>query len=131
MSRTAPAPGPDLGSWPAPPPRLAREDGRIVVWLEGEQDLFTAASLRDVLTAVTAASDGDVVVDMSQVTFIDAAALAVIIRDRNRLLELRRRLSVRAPSPPACRMLDLCSLWELADAPPPGIDRVEIRGSER
>lgn len=126
MSRTAPAPDSDLGGWPAPPPRLAREGGHIVVWLEGEQDLFTATSLRDVLTAATTASDGDIVIDLSQVTFIDASALAVIVRDRNRLQRMHRCLTVRAPSRPARRILDVCNLGDLVERAPETVDRVEI-----
>ncbi len=54
-------------------------DGRAEIRLVGEFDLAAAADLsRELLGGLTAAKS--VVVDMSEVTFIDSSALAVFVR---------------------------------------------------
>src|SRR5262245_44082883 len=51
------------------------EPGRAVVTVAGELDVATSPQLRDCL----AATEGDVVVDLAGVTFIDSTALGVLV----------------------------------------------------
>ena len=97
---------PDWGSAP-----FVSHDGKqAVVWLNGEQDIATVPVLADTLADVTSADDADLIVDLSDVTFMSAATIGQLIRARNLLLGLSRNLMLRSPSKCARRLLDLCGL---------------------
>jgi anti-sigma B factor antagonist len=88
-----------------PVKEVATHDGAVVVRLTGELDLYNAPAVRDALFAVVADADR-VVVDMTDVSFVDSTALGVLIEARGRLqnrgafflaspgLETRRALEV-------------------------------------
>lgn len=78
-------------------------DGAVVVFLQGEFDLSSRAVLDQAL-ATAQAGAGDVVVDLSRVTFMDGTSLRRLLSTRRELSASRRRLVVRAPSRP-CRLL--------------------------
>jgi anti-anti-sigma factor len=110
-ARTSPTdaePHPDVLPSPDHPP--------AVVALTGELDVLTAPDVRRVLQ--DAGADGDVVVDLSEVTFIDCSNLGTLLEARNRL---GSRLSLRACSRPVQRLLaltGLCDAFTLVDAEP-------------
>lgn len=93
-----------------PPPDVRREGARMVVSLRGEQDASTARTVADALAAAAAAGDGDVVVDLSEVQFMDAAIITELARRRAALRPEHRALVLRAPSRFAQRLLDVCGL---------------------
>lgn len=84
---------------------VATHDGAIVVRLTGELDLYNAQAVRDALFAAVVDADR-LVVDMTDVSFVDSTALGVLIEARGRLqnrsafflaspgLETRRALEV-------------------------------------
>ncbi len=78
-------------------------DGAVVVFLQGELDLSSLAVLDQAMTAARA-GHGDVVVDLSRVTFMDGTSLRRLLHSRAQLSAVGRRLVVRAPSRP-CRLL--------------------------
>lgn len=97
----------------APPDRPAR--AWPVFPLIGDVDIATAAAVtRDLDEAIADARDG-LIVDLSQVTFLDATGLRV-------LLETQRhggdRLRLRRPSRPVTRLLELTGLVGAFSAPP-------------
>lgn len=92
--------------------------GSAVVWLSGEQDLATKNQLCEVLALEFSAHDSDVIVDLSDVTFLDCSAVGVLVRANRWITEQSRWMSVRAPSPCARRLLDLCGLNALLDTRP-------------
>jgi anti-sigma B factor antagonist len=100
---------------------MSRDRAQLVVWLRGEDDLNTAARVAKVLADVAAEGDGDLVVDLSQVEFMDAAIITVLVRRRDLLRAQSRDLFLRDPSWHARRVLELCGLLELVD-PAPSID---------
>jgi anti-anti-sigma factor len=82
--------------------------------------MATATRLSDVLVQAIALDDDNLVVDLSDVEFMDAATVGVIMRARD-LLRLRSRsLAFRSPSKPARRLLDLCGLAYLVERHPVG-----------
>lgn len=91
---------------------IQRETG-VVVWVVGEHD----ASTRDALTATfvrcLASGSGDVVADLSGVTFMSAATVGVLVDARRRALGQGRRFMVRAPSRRAAQVLELCGLFDV------------------
>ena len=96
-------------------PFVSREGERSVVWLAGEQDLATVPLLIRTLAAVTARDHADLVVDLGEVSFVDARTLGVLIRGRRVLRDLSRDLTLRAPSRFARRVLELCGVADLLD----------------
>jgi len=63
--------------------RVEREQSCAVVVATGEIDLHTAPGLRRAL-AVAVALSGHVVVDLTEVSFMDSTGLAVVLRARGR-----------------------------------------------
>jgi anti-anti-sigma factor len=53
---------------------------RTVVWLRGEHDVSTVSALSQTMARAIALDDGDLVVDLSGVQFMDAATVGVIVR---------------------------------------------------
>jgi anti-sigma B factor antagonist len=64
---------------------IDQQDGSVVVSLAGELDLYNAPQLRTALLAECAAAPQLLVVDLSEVDFIDSTALGVLIEARRRL----------------------------------------------
>ena len=91
------------------------ESDRIVVWLRGEHDVSTVAALSQTMARAIALDDGDLVIDLSGVDFMDAATVGVIVRARDFLDVQSRSLTLRSPSTSAARVLDLCHLADLRE----------------
>jgi anti-sigma B factor antagonist len=91
---------------------------RAVVWLRGEYDISTVAALAETMACAVALEDGDVVLDLSGVQFMDAATVGVIIRARQFLRLRSRSLRLRCPSTYTRHVFDLCGLAHLLDPRP-------------
>lgn len=96
-------------------PAVSRDGDRVVVWLSGEHDIATVFVLADTLARAIAVGGGDVVVDLSQVGFIGAATIDLLVRSKDLLGQQSRTLTVRSPSRRAIRLLDLCGLLGLVE----------------
>lgn len=92
-----------------------RNSDRTVVWLRGEHDVSTVAALSEVMARAIALDDADVVVDLSEVQFMGAATVGVIIRAREFLRLRSRFLVLRSPSECVRRILDVCGRSDLLD----------------
>jgi anti-anti-sigma factor len=89
-----------------PPVRgVEQRNGGVVVRLGGELDLYNADDVRRALAGAIDGGAGRIVVDMSEVDFVDSTALGVLIEARSKLgydgvllaapqLETRRTLEV-------------------------------------
>jgi anti-sigma B factor antagonist len=84
-------------------------DGVVVVRLGGELDLYNAHEVRAALTDAADSRPERVVVDLSQVEFIDSTALGVLIEARTRL-ENRRAFLLAAPGAETRRALEVSGL---------------------
>ena len=84
-----------------------------VIRVHGEQDIATKVPLVVAIARAARRDDADLLVDLSEVTFMDASTIGAIVASRNRLRSRSRSLEVRAPSPAARRVLDLCGLAHL------------------
>jgi anti-sigma B factor antagonist len=80
-----------------------------VVKLAGELDLYNAPQVRDALTDACADSPGRVVIDLSEVEFIDSTALGALIEARTRLNN-RRAFLLAAPALETRRALAISGL---------------------
>jgi anti-sigma B factor antagonist len=81
--------------------------------LQGEVDLASAQTIRELLTNAIAADDADVVVDMSRVTFMGATGLNILVSALNRLGDTGRRLIVKSPSASVRRILGICQMDQI------------------
>lgn len=96
-----------------PAPRGSAPHGdayRSVVWLRGEYDLSTLTAVSETLARAIAVDEADVVVDLSEVTFMGAETVGMIVRARAFLGLRSRSLELRCPSARARRVLDLCDI---------------------
>jgi anti-sigma B factor antagonist len=95
---------------------VSTEDGehgtRIVVSLVGEADVTTRV-LGDVLGAEAAKKPRLLLVDMSELAFIDSSALHEIVRVHRRLRADGCLLAIVSPSPAVARVLQLSALDQL------------------
>ena len=83
--------------------------GDVTVVVCGDIDVATARELNDNLQAVERSSR-DVIVDLTGVGFIDAAALRVLILSHRRLAATGRHLTLYNVSGPPSRVLLLAGL---------------------
>jgi len=72
-------------------------NGTRVVVATGEIDMASAPGLWEALSEAIAAGQGDVIVDLSGVTFIDSQGLSVLVRACKALSPEGRGLCLRSP----------------------------------
>jgi anti-anti-sigma factor len=127
-----PGPGPEGGSSTggAGPPalddlvaavRVSTDGVRTTAWLSGEHDTTTCVLVGQVLGHALGLTDAHVVVDLSEVDFLDASTVRVLLATRRRLAREGRRFAVRTPSPQARRVLELCELSTLVEPTVPAL----------
>ena len=80
------------------------------VVLDGEIDIATAPAIRRFLMAAISGGNVQLAVDMSGVTFIDAAGIGVLVAAANQAREAGGGLSLLAPSRQVRRLLDIFHL---------------------
>jgi anti-sigma B factor antagonist len=92
-----------------PPVRAVETvDGSVVVRLAGELDLYNADEVRAALAEAIAGSPNRLVVDMSEVEFVDSTALGVLIEARTKVG--KERLALAAPQLDTRRTLQVSGL---------------------
>jgi anti-sigma B factor antagonist len=92
-------------------------DGRGLL-LGGELDLSNANDLLDVARGHLPAGDGDLVMDLAEVTFMDSTGLSILVQIA-RLLEGKGRLILEAPGKAVSRLFELTGVQ--------GMSNLEVR----
>ena len=90
--------------------QLALGEFEQVISVAGEIDISNAAHLTRFVARLVDCADGDVSLDLAEVSYIDSTGLSVLLQARQRLLAHGRRLAVRNPSPEVIAVLNLCGL---------------------
>jgi anti-sigma B factor antagonist len=85
-------------------------DGAVIVRLSGEADITTAPALAEALGSRAAENTALLVVDASGLSFIDSAAIHVLVVAHHRLHSAGRRLALVSPVPAVMRVLQLTGL---------------------
>jgi anti-anti-sigma factor len=88
---------------------IRRENGTVVVALAGELDLYNAQPVRQALAEAVNGGIERVVVDLSDVTFIDSTAMGVLIEARSRLAD-RSAFVLASPGLETMRALQVSGL---------------------
>ena len=96
---------------------VSAEGTATVVAFQGEADVATVAALVDTLAQVSAHGEGDVVVDLSRIEFMDTAALRAVLAAKATLAGDGRQLTLRSPSRIAGRLLGVFGLGHLVSPP--------------
>jgi anti-sigma B factor antagonist len=90
---------------------IESEGSSTTVRVGGEIDLDTAPQLRECLVALA----GDVVVDLTDVSFVDSQAIGLLIAEHRRRKEAGARLVVRGSSPMTLRTFELTGVDQVLD----------------
>ena len=90
--------------------RSVVSDGRGLIELSGEVDLYTAPRFKDDLIALIDAGVADIVIDLSRVTFIDSTALGVLIGGVRRVNAAAGAMTLVVTSRPVERVLSITGL---------------------
>lgn len=98
-------------------PPLRVDQGPDGIVLTGEIDAHTAGLLRDVL--FPGPPDGDLSIDVSNVTFIDSSGLSVVLEAHQAFERDGRRLVLIAPSRPVARVIAVSGLVAHLHVEPP------------
>jgi len=85
-------------------------DGTRLVTLRGELDVYAASAELEELLAECMESACHLLLDMSQVGFIDSTVIALLVRVQRGLSASRRRLVLLNPSANVRRLLELTGL---------------------
>jgi anti-sigma B factor antagonist len=93
------------------------EDGPLaaIVHVRGDVDLLTAPEFRACVhtTASSAANNGGMIVDLSELEYIDASGLLTLEEGRQLCLQHSRELVLVAPPPHIEQILEMLKLTEL------------------
>jgi anti-sigma B factor antagonist len=84
-------------------------DSAVVVRLGGELDIYNAPIVGEALTGVADSKPDRLVVDLSEVSFVDSTVLGVMVEARTRLPN-RRAFLLAAPRPETRRALEVTGL---------------------
>ena len=88
---------------------IVRNGSSVIVSLAGELDLYNAHALRETLIQCCDEAPERLVVDLSEVKFIDSTALGVLIEARTRLPN-RRGFMLASPGLETRRALEISGL---------------------
>ena len=86
-----------------------------LVRVRGEVDISTAYDLQVAFDALIAAGVGPVVVDLSDLDFIDSSGMTALVRARTDLALQGRRMSVACPPGHVHRLFEIVELVERLD----------------
>jgi anti-anti-sigma factor len=85
-------------------------DGAVVFDLDEDFDMNEVETFRCCIDAVLASSNGGVVVDVADVTFMDSCAIQALLFARECLADQGREFVLRHFTGPAARILELAGL---------------------
>jgi stage II sporulation protein AA (anti-sigma F factor antagonist) len=91
----------------------------VVARPHGDLDLVNIEALRELLDGLCAGPAGTVVVDLSDVSFIDVLSLSVILGAADSMRETGRQLVVEGASNAVRRLCELLNAEDILDPPEP------------
>lgn len=83
----------------------SEDTGRVLV--EGEVDVSNADELRDAVDAALALDAPEIIVDLSQVPYIDSTGIGVLVGAAHRAADAGKKLVVASPQKNVARVLGL------------------------
>lgn len=95
---------------------ITTNDEGVVLTLSGDIDLTSAPDLKRVL----AQYDGSLVIDLSEVTFLDSSGINALVVSRREHLENGSRFAVRGVSERTVKVFDLIGVLNYLNVEPEG-----------
>jgi anti-sigma B factor antagonist len=89
---------------------ISRVDGADILDVRGELDVASALGLAGPLTEIATDGDTHVVLDLTELSFMDSTGMSVLLNARRRLTRQGRHLLVVCPAGPVMRLFELTSL---------------------
>lgn len=80
------------------------------VMLVGEIDISTSGRVREALIAISSSGENKVVVDMSNVTFMDSTGLAALVGPLKRFRSMNGEIVLRSPNRGVLKVLEITGL---------------------
>ncbi len=87
--------------------------GGLAVQIHGDLDLTTADDARSRLEAIVAGADGDVVLDLAGLGFIDSTGLGALVAVQNRASQVPVTVRLTGVSSQVRRVMEITRLDEL------------------
>jgi anti-sigma B factor antagonist len=97
---------------------VSHKTDRTHMILIGELDLAGAPLLVEQLRDISAHHDGDLVIDIGLLTFLDSTGLSVLISQHKKLQDQGHTLTIYSPTPSARRLLEITGLTEVLSIEP-------------
>ena len=94
------------------------EDGQVILSLHGEVDVLTAPEFGAFFETMIDRGHHSVVLDLAELSFMDASGLAVIARGADRLEVTGGTLTIRTPMAMVGRMLEITGFARLVELEP-------------
>ncbi len=91
--------------------KIEAGSAETTVRVSGEIDLETAPGLRECLASLV----GDVVVDLTEVSFVDSQAIGLLIAEHKRRVATGARLVITGSSPMALRAFEITGVDQVID----------------
>ena len=85
---------------------------RAIVTVRGELDAYSAPGLEDHVGRLIGQGVGTIVLDLSGTGFLDSSGLRAILTAQRRLSENGGTMTLRAPSEPVTRLLEITGLTD-------------------
>jgi anti-sigma B factor antagonist len=82
----------------------------LVLWPRGEIDMASAPMLAECLGTAAQECDQAVVVDLTEVTFLDSTGLKALLEGRKALADRGLSMTLRNPTDPVRRVLSICDV---------------------
>jgi len=89
---------------------VANTTSPTTVVLSGEIDLATAGRLRAALIAISHSGEHNVVIDMTNVTFMDSTGLSALVGPLKRFRSMDGQIVLRSPSKSVRKVLEITGL---------------------
>jgi anti-sigma B factor antagonist len=91
--------------------RVERQDGQVHLALSGELDLATVGALHEAVAEQLAAGPvGDLVLDLTGITFLDSSGLGALLQVRSAVQSAGGELRISAVAPGPARVIAIAGL---------------------
>jgi anti-sigma B factor antagonist len=88
----------------------SRNDGYELLTVEGELDIATAPRMLGALNEAIADMDAPLVVDLTDVVFMDSTGLALLMNARRRVVRLGHGFAIICPTGPIARVFEIADM---------------------
>jgi anti-sigma B factor antagonist len=97
---------------------VSKSDDGVVMVVGGELDMSTAPTLRAALVEVIEGLEGDLILDVGLLTFIDSSGLTLLVAEHKKLRSLGHELVIFAPTQRTSRLFEIVGLDQVLTVRP-------------